>query len=811
VNMLRWSPVLMAACTIATGIAWAETAQSQDRIAIGTAASMPQSDGQRESIAIIPVPDAVMPVAASPMQKAGKQLAQKAIASPPSVEVAVEAAVEAVDNAPKNTVPVVAQVTEDAPPQIRLSPNQAPTGSPSVNTPPLPATPETSLPPSTIELPPSSTTAPATPFAPGQPPASPTTPPSTPPATPAAEPRVLVAEVAVKGATGNLEDEVYRAIRTRPGQTTTRSQLQEDINAIFATGFFANVQASPEDTPLGVRVNYVVEPNPVLKSVQVQGNKAISTQEIEAIFQPQYGTILNLRQLQQGVQALTKQYQDRGYVLAQVVDVPKISPDGVVTLDLAEGEIESVQIKYVNKDGSDKDDKGNPIKGRTRDFIVTREMETKPGKTFNKTIAERDLQRIFGLSIFDDINLGLDPGEDPRKVNVVIKVAERSAGSLGAGAGISSANGLFGTVSYQQQNLGGNNQKLGAELQLGQKELLFDANFTDPWIAGDPYRTGYTINGFRRRSVSLIFDGGDEVRILNNGSDRDRPRIVRSGGGISFTRPLSKEVFKRSPLTASLGFQYQQIRLQDADGDLINPLSPQVNNDGIAVGLGKDLSFSGESKDDLFTVQFGLVNDRRNSPTAPTSGSLFRIGTEQSIPIGKGNIFFNRLQANYSFYLPTRLLKISPACRDVNTKLVLAARPKVGDCNQAFAFNVKAGTVLGDLPPYEAFSLGGSNSVRGYEEGEIGSGKSFVQATAEYRFPLFSIVSGALFVDAATDFGTGNSVKGDPAGLRNKPGSGLGYGLGVRVQTPFFGAIRVDYAFNDQGDGRFHFGIGERF
>jgi len=72
-------------------------------------------------------------------------------------------------------------------------------------------------------------------------------------------------------------------------------------------------------------------------------------------------------------------------------------------------------------------------------------------------------------------------------------------------AGISSASGLFGTVSYQQQNLGGNNQNLGAELQIGEQELLFDVRFTDPWIAGETYRTSYTVNAFRRRSISLIF------------------------------------------------------------------------------------------------------------------------------------------------------------------------------------------------------------------------------------------------------------------------------------------------------------------
>ncbi len=118
--------------------------------------------------------------------------------------------------------------------------------------------------------------------------------------------------------------------------------------------------------------------------------------------------------------------------------------------------------------------------------------------------------------------------------------------------------------------------------------------------------------------------------------------------------------------------------------------------------------------------------------------------------------------------------------------------------------------MLGDLPPYEAFALGGVNSVRGYEEGGLGSGRSFVQATAEYRFPIISIVGGAVFLDAASDLGSASSVLGNPAGVRNKPGSGYGYGLGLRIQTPL-GPLRIDYGINDLGNSRIHFGIGERF
>jgi outer membrane protein insertion porin family len=603
------------------------------------------------------------------------------------------------------------------------------------------------------------------------------------------EPQVLAAEVVVRSPEGELseelQNEVYRAIRTQPGRTTTRSQLQEDINAIFATGFFSDVRAQPEDTPLGVRVSFVVQPNPVLRDVQVQANAGINVPSVlpervvDEIFREQYGSILNLRRFQSGIKRLNKWYQDNGYVLAQVIEAPQVTADGTVNLSVAEGVVEDIQVNFRNKEGEETNERGEPIKGRTREFIITRELELKPGRVFNRNTVQKDLQRVYGLGLFEDVQVSLNPGQDPRKVIVVVNVDERNSGSVAAGAGISSASGLFGTVSYQQQNLGGNNQNLGAELQIGQRELLFDVRFTDPWIAGDPYRTSYTVNAFRRRSISLIFDGGEEEVNLPN-EDEDTPRVLRLGGGVNFTRPLSRNPLAKSEWTASAGLQYQQISIRDGDGDL----SPEDE-------LGNELSFSGEGKDDLLTLQLGAVRDRRNDPLRTTSGSLLRFGVEQSVPVGKGNILLNRLRGSYSQYLPVNFTNFS-------------------DGPETLAFNLQAGTVLGDLPPYEAFSLGGSNSVRGYDEGDVGSGRSFVQATAEYRFPIFAVVGGALFVDVGTDLGTGDNVPGDPAGVRGKPGTGFGYGVGVRVQSPL-GPIRIDYGFNDEGDNRLHFGIGERF
>jgi len=626
---------------------------------------------------------------------------------------------------------------------------------------------------------------PTAPTAPAQP-TSPTT------DQPDAEPRVLVSEVVVSGVEGDLQNEVYRVIQTQPGRTTTRSQLQEDINSIFATGFFSNVRAIPEDTPLGVRVTFEVAANPVLQSVQLadsvletisyNGEEVPLQQAVDEIFSPLYGNILNLRDLQVGVEQLNQLYQSNGYVLAQVVGAPQISPDGVVTLQVAEGEIENIEIRFLNDEGEAVDEEGNPVRGRTRDFIVTREFESQPGDVFNQNQIQSDLQRAFGLGIFEDLNISLNPGQDPRKVDVVVNVTERNTGSFAAGIGVSSASGFFGTVSFQEQNLGGNNQRLNAEVQVGSRDLLFDLSFTDPWIGGDPYRTSYTVNAFGRQSRSLVFEGPDEDLRLPNG---DRPRVRRFGGGLTFGRPLG------DGWRASLGAQYQRISIVDLDGD-VEPRSE----------FGTPLSFSDSGEDDLFTVEFIASQDRRNNPLQPTSGSFLRLSTEQSIPIGNGSIFLNRLRASYSYFIPLQFVNFTEGCQQED--------PSAAECPQTLALNVQGGTIIGDLPPYEAFSLGGTDSVRGYNAGELASGRSFLQATVEYRFPLISIVSGALFADFGTDLGTGDDIPGNPSEILDKAGTGFGYGVGVRVQSPL-GNIRVDYALNDEGDSRIHFGIGERF
>ena len=58
----------------------------------------------------------------------------------------------------------------------------------------------------------------------------------------------------------------------------------------------------------------------------------------------------------------------------------------------------------------------------------------------------------------------------------------------------------------------------------------------------------------------------------------------------------------------------------------------------------------------------------------------------------------------------------------------------------------KGGAIIGDLPPYEAFPIGGTASVRGYGEGSVGSGRNYVAGTAELHFPLVAPLEVCVFM-----------------------------------------------------------------
>ena len=288
---------------------------------------------------------------------------------------------------------------------------------------------------------------------------------------------VLVAEVVIENKLGGtlsqeLIDIAYDAIQIRPGGTSTRSQLQEDISSIFATGYFADVQARPEDTDVGVRVTFSIKPNPILTRVDTQTDSGrtsvLSENKVDEIFGEQYGSILNLIDFQDGVLEIKEWYRSQGYVLANVTSAPQISDEGVATLVITEGVIESIEVRYIDSDGNNLDEEGE-----TQPFIIFREFESQLGNIFQQDRIQEALEKVSDLNIFSDIRLSLDPGDkDPRKFKAVFNVTEGNTGVVNVAVEFNFDNEISSSVSYTEENYAGRAQKISISTNFGQESGL---------------------------------------------------------------------------------------------------------------------------------------------------------------------------------------------------------------------------------------------------------------------------------------------------------------------------------------------------
>ncbi|MGB3492449.1 MAG: BamA/TamA family outer membrane protein [Elainellaceae cyanobacterium] len=577
-----------------------------------------------------------------------------------------------------------------------------------------------------------------------------------------------VVDLQILGVDADLQQIAREVIRLQPGAIATSDQLQADVAALENSGYFASASASTTSQPNGVVVVYELEPL-VVRSLQLLGAQALPPEVFDRAVEPQDNQPISLQLLTEAADQINAWYFDNGYTLSGVTKW-LTEPDGTVIFEVTEPIVRNLAIEFAEA-GRTVDDTGEPIEGRTREDFIRRELRTEEGNVFNQNDVVEDLETLNRLGVFQQASVAVDVDDavDPPAVDVTYQVEEGFSRRVQVGGGISTELGLFGSINYSDRNFRGVGEELSLGVQAGGRGLEFNTGFASPYRDSQPNRLGYRINGFRSNYQSLTFS--DEVE-LENGDDA---REQRFGGGASVMRPLGE-------WDAELGLDYSRVSIRDDDGDV-------ANRDE----FGNQLTVSDSGLDDLLLLGFSVTQDRRVNSFNPSGGSILRLSTEQSVPVGNGSILMNRLRANYAQYIPTDVLGSGSV-----------QNPEV------FAFNLQGGTVLGELPPYEAFDLGGMNSVRGYEGGGVGSGRSYILASAEYRFPIFSIVGGVLFADVASDLGTGSSVEGDPAGVRDKPGTGLGYGFGIRVGSPL-GLIRADLGLNDQGDSRIHFGFGQRF
>ena len=632
--------------------------------------------------------------------------------------------------------------------------------------------------------------------------------------------KVLINEIIIEGLENHpegrqLETFAYDSMSIKPGSIINNKILKKDLNSIYASGWFSGVQIKSEDGPLGVRLIVNVVPNPVLKKVLLDPQNIIIPKKFtEEIFTNLYGKTLNLNDLQKRISLIKKWYKDKGYSLARISGPERISEDGNVILNVNEGRVSDVDIRFLGSDG-EAFVEGKPRKGKTKKWVIKRELKTISGSIFNRKTLEADIKRLYALSLFDDVKVSLAPDSaNPKQVIITLDLSEQRTGSLTGGIGYSNAAGIFAQVGLQESNALGRAWSSNINLNFGEYSTTYNFSLFDPWIKGDKNKTSFRTNVFLSRDYPQEFRSEKNGRLYavydkeSSTSDAFSNIVLeKTGGGFSFSRPLNGgDPFKKSKWRVSTGMNFKKVNMIDSDGNkkpygTLNPTTANIH-EIICIGYSpKDNSCPSENK--LISVVGTASRSNLNNPINPTSGNKFTLGSEQFISVGNDSPTFNRLRASYAFFIPTKLINLTKECRSKETV--------ENDCLQTIGFEFKAGSVFGDLPPYEAFCMGGSSSVRGWGSCDLSVSKSFIEGTAEYRFPIWRMISGALFADAGSDLGTQEDVPGKPGKILKKSGSGFSLGGGVGVKTPI-GPLRLDVASQDlSGDMRYTLGVGWKF
>lgn len=554
--------------------------------------------------------------------------------------------------------------------------------------------------------------------------------------------------------TGNTvisEAEIAAALKTKPGMELTEQGLNEDLSAIYDLGWFYDLRPEFKEVPEGVQVIYHVMENPAFTKVKITGNTVVDDKKAVGFFDLEENKIINLKDVNTRVQRLEEEYRQNGYILARVTDI-HMDTDGTLNITVNEGVVEDFKVK------------GNV---KTKDYVITREMKLKKGKPFNAKDARRSMQRVYNLGYFEDVNVKLNPGKEPNSVEVEISVVEMNTGTFGIGAGYSNADGFIGMISIGDKNFRGTGDKVNIRWEFGGEDNKnYDFSYTKPWI--DDKETTATIN---------LYDITNEYADYNiDGDEIARYDKKRRGQELTFSRKTDNEYVSnyvtlknRDDIYKGMADGYESDKDQYYE-DVFN--GSQYKEDWMP-------STAAERRKENFgvtrSITVGRIFDSRDNIYDPHEGKRIAYSLEWA---GLGGDFdFTKFTADYRYYY------------------------RAGG-ESVWALNLGAGYADGDMPLSQRFSMGGSDTLRGYEDDQF-RGNSMLKATLEYRFPIIKKVQGVLFTDNGYAWDKRHEDEFDLGLIKNS------FGVGLRINSPL-GPVKLDYGYGDDG-GKFHFSFGGQF
>ena len=563
---------------------------------------------------------------------------------------------------------------------------------------------------------------------------------------------------------------IMNVLSSTAGKLNT-DQLQEDVRAIrelYQSKGYINVDVRrPSVTRSGDKVDVtfqIVEgPQSHVGRVSVAGARVFAADEITQKLSLKPGSIYSPQALAADRKAISDMYGTKGYLEVAVSPTPVPVGGGNVDVNFRIDEGVQYYVDKVNISGNT----------RTKDKVIRRELALAPGDLFNTVRMDASKARLENLQYFSRTEVR--PAEPlisvPGRRDLNVDVAEKQTGSFNFGAGFSSVDSLLGFVELTQGNfdlmnwpkLTGGGQKFRVRAQYGSQRKDFILSLTEPY--------------FLDRKLSL----GGEVYYRDASYTSSVYNERRYGGDIFLRHPINDFTALR------LEYRLEEIQLHS-----FSPIaSPTI--------LAENQSYLKSQ------VSASLTYDSRNRIYLPSSG----IRADAQVYVAGG--FLGGNESIYGFDLSAAKYIGLPG------DTILSIEGEIAGVD-----NWSGGK---RVPIFDRLYLGGANSLRGFRYRDVGpkdvfgepiGGQSLARLTVEYTVPIIEKVRGAIFYDVG--FVSSGAFRFDAKRDPNRSG-GLNsdYGIGLLLEIPSIGPIRIDYAiplesdaFNKSG-GKFQFNIGYKY
>jgi outer membrane protein insertion porin family len=441
-----------------------------------------------------------------------------------------------------------------------------------------------------------------------------------------------------------------------------------------------NVVPSPE----GIDVTVSIEEGRLFRvgEIDVTGDETVDIEALRPLLKLEQGAVFNRSFLSEDVRALTDHYGDRGYYFASVTPQTRVLPDQ-----------EEVDVAFQIRKGPlyfirEIDISGNTI---TVDPVIRREVQIAEGQLYSQRQVNLSRARIEQLGFFEEVNVEMEPTDQPEQLDMKVALVERPTGSFSFGAGYSSQDGFVGTGSLATTNLFGRGYAVNLSADVGSQTQRFFVNFSDPYFLGSDFEVGVT--GFR---TSLRYESFDQTQ---------------TGGEFILGHALTEDNRARGWLRYSFASR-------EVDED----------NDVNAASLILRELFAGSLTTSLVGLSF--TSDTRDDRLAPTKG-LRLGGALEGAGLG-GFARFLRGEARASWYLGAPRWLLDRSTFVVGARIGWAVPfNKIGDFDLPDAGPIVTdGTIAPldeidtdlELPLSERYFLGGLGpfQLRGFKARSVG-------------------------------------------------------------------------------------------